>query len=62
MEDYRTASSILKLDWFMATIDLKESYLLIPIEAVSQIPALSIYLIQIKLLRVNLILCPTGYR
>lgn len=31
MEDFRTASRLLQTNWFMATIDLKESYLLIPI-------------------------------
>lgn len=31
MEDYRTASNIIPQDGFLATIDLKESYLLLPI-------------------------------
>lgn len=36
MEDYRTACKLLQKNWFMATIDLKESYLLIPIDIESR--------------------------
>ncbi|XP_060803745.1 uncharacterized protein LOC106132281 [Amyelois transitella] len=32
MEDFRTTAKLLQPNWFMATIDLKESYLLIPID------------------------------
>lgn len=36
MEDYRTTCKLLQTNWFMATIDLKESYLLIPIHTESR--------------------------
>lgn len=32
MEDYRTAAKMISKDSFLATIDLKEAYLLVPIK------------------------------
>lgn len=36
MEDFRTACKLVQTDWFMATLDLKEAYLLIPIDIASR--------------------------